>query len=67
MLCYFSYEEMGIEEALLTEIAQAELILQNYKEVEHGKLRAYETLVFIKNVINNEKSCKTIWFCSFIC
>jgi oligo-1,6-glucosidase len=37
---------MVIEEALLTEIAQAEMIVQNYKEVEHCKLRAYETLVY---------------------
>ncbi|MFT9599762.1 glycoside hydrolase family 13 protein [Mesobacillus sp.] len=46
VLCNFSNEEIVIEEeALLTEIARAELIVQNYKEVEHGKLRAYETLV----------------------
>jgi oligo-1,6-glucosidase len=47
VLCNFSNEEIVIEEeASLTEIVQAELIVQNYKEVEHGKLRAYETLVY---------------------
>lgn len=47
VLCNFSNEEMFIEEeALLTEMAPAELIVQNYKEVEPGKLRAYETLVY---------------------
>lgn len=50
VLCNFSSEEVFIEEAsLLTEIAQAELIVQNYKEVELGKLRAYEALVYFKN------------------
>jgi oligo-1,6-glucosidase len=49
VLCNFSRDEIVIEEeAFLTEIAQAELIVQNYKEVEHGKLRAYETLVYYK-------------------
>ncbi|MBT2680010.1 alpha-glucosidase [Bacillus sp. ISL-35] len=52
VLCNFSNEEIVIdEEALLTEIAQAELIVQNYKEIEHGKLRAYETLVYYQKGI----------------
>ncbi|WHX39744.1 alpha-glucosidase [Mesobacillus sp. AQ2] len=47
VLCNFSRDEIVIEEEVfLTEIAQAELIVQNYKEVEHGKLRPYETLVY---------------------
>ena len=47
VLCNFGKGEIEIEEeALLTEIAQAELIVQNYKEVEYGKLRAYETVVY---------------------
>jgi oligo-1,6-glucosidase len=47
VLCNFSKGEIIIEEeALLTAIARAELIVKNYKEVEHGKLRAYETLVY---------------------
>lgn len=47
VLCNFSSEEIFLEEeALLTEIAKAELIVQNYKEVELGKLRPYETVVY---------------------
>jgi oligo-1,6-glucosidase len=47
VLCNFSSEEILIdEEALLTNFAESELIVQNYKEVEPGKLRAYETLVY---------------------
>ncbi|MBT2640565.1 alpha-glucosidase [Bacillus sp. ISL-39] len=47
VLCNFSSEEIFLEgEALLTEITNAELIVQNYKEVELGKLRAYETVVY---------------------
>ncbi len=47
VLCNFSSDEIVIEEeAILPELTGTELIVQNYKEEELGKLRPYETLVY---------------------
>jgi oligo-1,6-glucosidase len=47
VLCNFSDKEIVVKnEALLNELDQAELIVNNYKEVQIGCLRAYQALVY---------------------